>query len=67
MSRYNTEFGFPIAFPPQGMSDVLAEWFAKEGVKQCHIAGVLLLLSMLSLVVVADLSCSHQKPKSTPT
>ena len=41
MSRYNTEFTFPIAFPPQGMSDVLAEWLAKKGVKQCHIAGVL--------------------------
>lgn len=47
MSRYNTEFTFPIAFPPQGMSDVLAEWFAKKGVKQCHIAGVLASLSFL--------------------
>jgi len=38
MSRYNTEFSFPIAFPPQGMADVLAEWLSKKGVKQCHIA-----------------------------
>lgn len=41
MSRYNTEFPFPTAFPPQGMADVLAEWLSKKGVKQCHIAGVL--------------------------
>jgi bisphosphoglycerate-independent phosphoglycerate mutase (AlkP superfamily) len=54
MSRYNTEFTFPIAFPPQGMADVLAEWFAKKGVKQCHIAGVLTFPTTLSLVVSAD-------------
>ncbi|CAG7847694.1 2,3-bisphosphoglycerate-independent phosphoglycerate mutase {ECO:0000255/HAMAP-Rule:MF_01038} Short=BPG-independent PGAM {ECO:0000255/HAMAP-Rule:MF_01038}; Short=Phosphoglyceromutase {ECO:0000255/HAMAP-Rule:MF_01038}; Short=iPGM {ECO:0000255/HAMAP-Rule:MF_01038}; {ECO:0000255/HAMAP-Rule:MF_01038} [Serendipita indica DSM 11827] len=30
MSRYNTEFPFPIAFPPQGMSDVLAEWISSK-------------------------------------
>jgi len=38
MSRYNTEFPFPIAFPPQAMTDVLAEWLSKKGVKQAHIA-----------------------------
>ncbi|KAJ7358395.1 cofactor-independent phosphoglycerate mutase [Mycena albidolilacea] len=38
MSRYNTEFTFPIAFPPQGMTNVLAEWLATKGVKQAHIA-----------------------------
>ncbi|OWZ61644.1 2,3-bisphosphoglycerate-independent phosphoglycerate mutase [Cryptococcus neoformans Tu401-1] len=38
MSRYNIEFPFPVAFPPQGMTNVLAEWLAKQGVKQCHIA-----------------------------
>ncbi|CCA67848.1 probable phosphoglyceromutase [Serendipita indica DSM 11827] len=38
MSRYNTEFPFPIAFPPQGMSDVLAEWISSKGLKQAHIA-----------------------------
>jgi len=27
-----------MAFPPQGMTDVLAEWLAKKGLKQCHIA-----------------------------
>ncbi|PVG04611.1 putative phosphoglyceromutase [Serendipita vermifera] len=38
MSRYNNEFTFPVAFPPQGMSDVLAEWLSKKGAKQMHIA-----------------------------
>lgn len=38
MSRYNSEFDFPIAFPPQGMTNVLAEWLGEQGVKQCHIA-----------------------------
>jgi hypothetical protein len=42
------------------MADVLAEWLSKKGVKQCHIAGVLisffrLLSSMFSLVVNAGL------------
>jgi 2,3-bisphosphoglycerate-independent phosphoglycerate mutase len=39
MSRYNAEFPFPVAFPPQAMTNVLAEWLAKKGVKQAHIAG----------------------------
>jgi len=38
MSRYNAEFPFPVAFPPQAMTDVLAEWLAKHDVKQAHIA-----------------------------
>ncbi|KAG8745138.1 hypothetical protein FRC10_008749 [Ceratobasidium sp. 414] len=38
MSRYNSEFPFHIAFPPQAMTNVLAEWLAKKGLKQCHIA-----------------------------
>jgi len=38
MSRYNSEFPFPIAFPPSSMDNVLAEWLGKQGVKQCHIA-----------------------------
>ena len=38
MSRYNAEFPFPVAFPPQAMTNVLAEWLAKKGVKQAHIA-----------------------------
>ncbi|KAJ7178883.1 putative phosphoglyceromutase [Mycena haematopus] len=38
MSRYNTDFPFPIAFPPQPMTNVLAEWLSKQGVKQAHVA-----------------------------
>ena len=40
MSRYNAEFPFHVAFPPQAMTNVLAEWLAKQGVKQAHIAGM---------------------------
>ena len=38
MTRYNPSYTFPIAFAPQSMTDVLAEWLAKKGVKQCHVA-----------------------------
>ena len=38
MSRYNAEFPFPVAFPPQQMTNVLAEWLSKEGLSQAHIA-----------------------------
>ncbi|EGN93525.1 hypothetical protein SERLA73DRAFT_78418 [Serpula lacrymans var. lacrymans S7.3] len=38
MSRYNAEFPFTVAFPPQAMTNVLAEWLGKQGVKQSHIA-----------------------------
>lgn len=38
MSRYNADFPFPVAYPPQRMTDVLAEWIAKKGLKQAHIA-----------------------------
>ena len=40
MSRYNAEFPFPVAYPPQAMTNVLAEWLGKEGVKQVHVAGM---------------------------
>lgn len=43
MSRYKSEFPFAVAFPPQAMTNVLAEWLAKEGIKQAHIAGVSIL------------------------
>jgi 2,3-bisphosphoglycerate-independent phosphoglycerate mutase len=39
MSRYNAEFPFSVAFPPQTTSNVLAEWISKKGLKQAHIAG----------------------------
>ncbi|KAF9068656.1 cofactor-independent phosphoglycerate mutase [Rhodocollybia butyracea] len=38
MSRYNAEYPFAVAFPPQVMSNVLAETLAAQGVKQAHIA-----------------------------
>ncbi|KZW03328.1 phosphoglycerate mutase [Exidia glandulosa HHB12029] len=38
MSRYNVEFPFKIAYPPQAMTNVLAETLSKQGVKQAHIA-----------------------------
>lgn len=38
MTQYNVKYPFPVAFPPQKMDDVLAEWLAKQGVKQCHVA-----------------------------
>jgi 2,3-bisphosphoglycerate-independent phosphoglycerate mutase len=40
MSRYNAEFPFPNAYPPQAMTNVLAEWLSKHGIKQAHIAGL---------------------------
>jgi 2,3-bisphosphoglycerate-independent phosphoglycerate mutase len=39
MSRYNAEFPFDVAFPPQSMGNVLADWLGSHGIKQCHIAG----------------------------
>lgn len=38
MTQYKGDYPFPIAFPPQKMDDVLAEWLAKQGLKQYHIA-----------------------------
>jgi 2,3-bisphosphoglycerate-independent phosphoglycerate mutase len=38
MTQYNAQFPFPAAFPPQRMDDVLAEWLAKQGLAQCHVA-----------------------------
>ncbi|KAK3720649.1 hypothetical protein LTR37_003699 [Vermiconidia calcicola] len=38
MTRYKTDFTFPIAFAPQVMDNVLADWLSKQGFKQCHIA-----------------------------
>ena len=39
MSRYNAEFPFPVAYPPQAMTNVLAEWLSEHDIKQAHIAG----------------------------
>ncbi|KAK0187274.1 cofactor-independent phosphoglycerate mutase [Armillaria mellea] len=38
MSRYNAKFPFHVAFPPQAMTNVLAEWLSKHDIKQAHIA-----------------------------
>lgn len=38
MTRYKTDYTFPIAFAPQVMDDVLAEWLSKKGLTQCHVA-----------------------------
>ena len=38
MTQYKVDYPFPIAFPPQHMGNVLAEWLGKKGCKQCHIA-----------------------------
>lgn len=68
MSRYNAEFPFPVAFPPQAMTNVLAEWLAKKGVKQAHIAGKFI-LSLIgfaasdppsNLRMMADYSTFHR-------
>ncbi|KAJ2399704.1 hypothetical protein GGI23_002489 [Coemansia sp. RSA 2559] len=38
MTQYKSDFPFPAAFPPQKMTDVLAEWLAKKNVPQVHVA-----------------------------
>ncbi len=62
MSRYKLEWPFKVAFPPQAMTNVLAETLSKHGVKQCHIAG--------EKEAVFFLKCSDsfvlKKPRSMP-
>ncbi|KAI1760128.1 BPG-independent [Hypoxylon sp. FL1150] len=38
MTQYKADYPFEIAFKPQHMGNVLAEWLGKQGVKQVHIA-----------------------------
>jgi len=38
MSRYNANFPFPVAYPPQGMTNVLSDWLSQHNIKQAHIA-----------------------------
>ncbi|KAJ1960953.1 hypothetical protein IWQ62_004036 [Dispira parvispora] len=38
MTSYKSDFPFRLAFPPNSMSNVLAEWLGKENIPQCHIA-----------------------------
>ncbi|KAK9453847.1 metalloenzyme [Dipodascopsis uninucleata] len=38
MTQYKADYPFSVAFPPQRMGDVLAEWLGKQNVRQVHIA-----------------------------
>lgn len=38
MTQYKLDYPFPIAFAPQHMGNVMAEWLGKQDVKQCHVA-----------------------------
>lgn len=38
MTTYKTDFPFEVAFEPQRMGNVLAEWLGKQNVEQVHIA-----------------------------
>ncbi|KAM0798673.1 2,3-bisphosphoglycerate-independent phosphoglycerate mutase [Usnea florida] len=38
MTQYKTDYPFPIAFRPQHMGNVLAEYLAAQSIKQCHVA-----------------------------
>lgn len=38
MTQYKLDYPFAIAFKPQHMGNVLAEWLGKQGAKQVHVA-----------------------------
>ncbi|EMR08329.1 2,3-bisphosphoglycerate-independent phosphoglycerate mutase [Pneumocystis murina B123] len=38
MTQYKVDYPFPVAFPPQKMDNVLAEWLSKKGILQSHVA-----------------------------
>ena len=38
MTQYKSDYPFPVAFAPQRMGNVLAEWLGKQSMKQCHVA-----------------------------
>jgi 2,3-bisphosphoglycerate-independent phosphoglycerate mutase len=38
MTQYKQDYPFEIAFQPQRMDNVLAEWLGKQGVEQVHVA-----------------------------
>ncbi|KAM0324780.1 hypothetical protein ACHAQA_007744 [Verticillium albo-atrum] len=38
MTRYKTDYPFTVAFEPQHMGNVLAEWIGKQKVNQVHVA-----------------------------
>ncbi|KAI9274617.1 2,3-bisphosphoglycerate-independent phosphoglycerate mutase [Phascolomyces articulosus] len=38
MTQYKSDFPFKVAFEPQQMNNVLAEWLSKNGIAQIHVA-----------------------------
>lgn len=38
MTQYKANYPFSVAFPPQKMDNVLAEWLSKKGILQAHVA-----------------------------
>ncbi|KND04804.1 2,3-bisphosphoglycerate-independent phosphoglycerate mutase [Spizellomyces punctatus DAOM BR117] len=38
MTQYKADYPFPVIFPPQKMTNVLAEWLAQHDIPQSHIA-----------------------------
>lgn len=38
MTQYKADYPFEVAFKPQVMTNVLAEWLGKQGVEQVHVA-----------------------------
>jgi len=38
MTQYKSDYPFPLAFPPQTMDNVLAEWLSKHKIPQVHVA-----------------------------
>lgn len=38
MTQYKSDFPFKVAFPPQTMDNVLAEWLSKNDIPQMHVA-----------------------------
>jgi len=39
MTQYKATFPFPVVFPQQSMDNVLADWLAKQKMRQYHVAG----------------------------
>jgi hypothetical protein len=70
MSQYKKEFPFKVAFPPQPMTNVLAEWLAKKGVKQAHVAGASPFFHFVHLSIVPSSTQAvifGQKPRNMHT
>lgn len=59
MSQYKKEFPFKVAFPPQAMTNVLAEWLSLKGVKQAHVAGECSLSLLVFLACIGVLMMGY--------